>query len=112
MDLLEIPTGSVNHQRLAEGDNTLLGTRDRALEHEVVVLDDTIVREATHGCNRLLGDIVLGRCVAIILTTADTVDLLVKLRTVVVAVCTAPSVANLPANANRTYFDRHGQPRT
>lgn len=102
----------MDHQRLPDGDDALLGTRDRALQHEVVVLDDTIVREATHGCNRLLGDIVLGRCVAIILTTADTVDLLVKLRTVVVAVCTAPSVANLPANANRTYFDRHGQQRT
>lgn len=102
----------MDHQRLPDGDDALLGTRDRALQHEVVVLDDTIVREATHGCNRLLGDIVLGRCVAIILTTADTVDLLVKLRTVMVAVCTAPSVANLPANANRTYFDRHGQRRT
>ena len=79
----------MDHQRLPDGDHTLLGTRDRALQHEVVVLDDTIVREATHGCNRLLGDIMLGRRVAIILTTADTVDLLVDLRTVVVAVCEA-----------------------
>ena len=112
LDLLKIPTRSVNHEGLADGDDTLLRAGDGALQHEVVVLDDTIVREATHGCNRLLGDIVLGRCVAIILTTADTVDLLVKLRTVVVAVCTAPSVANLPANANRTYFDRHEPQRT
>ena len=77
----------MNHQRLAEGDNTLLGTRDRALEHEVVVLDDTVVREATHRRDSLLGDVVLRRGVALVVALANAVDLLVELRAVVVAVC-------------------------
>ena len=86
LDLLEITTGGVDHERLAEGDDTLLGTGDGALEHEEVVLDDTIVGEATHGRDGLLGDISLGGGVAFVLSRAETVDLLVELSTVVVAV--------------------------
>lgn len=86
MDLLEITTGGVDHEGLADGDDSLLGTGNGALEHEVVVLDDTIVREATHGCDGLLGDIVLGGGVGVIITSTDAVDLLVKFRSVVVTV--------------------------
>ena len=77
----------MDHERLADRDNTLLGSRDGSLEHEVVVLDDTVVGEATHGGDGLLRDIVLSRCVTIVLATADAVDLLVELGTVVVTVC-------------------------
>lgn len=87
LDLLEIPARSVDHQRLAEGDDTLLRAGDRALQHEVVVLDDTVVGEATHGRDRLLGNIVLGRRVSIVLAAANPVDLLVELGTVMVTVC-------------------------
>ena len=76
----------MDHERLADGNDTLLGSRDGTLQHEVVVLHDTIVREATHGCNRLLGNVVLSRSVALVIAAANTVDLLVKLSTVVVAV--------------------------
>ena len=77
----------MNHQRLANGNNTLLRAGDRALEHEVVVLDDTVVREAAHGRDRLLGDVVLGGRVAVVAAETDAVDLLVDLGTVVVTVC-------------------------
>ena len=86
LDLLEIPAGSVNHERLADGDDTLLRAGDGALQHEEVVLDDTVMRETTHGSDRLLGDIVLSRRVGLVRAAADTVDLLVELRTVVVTV--------------------------
>ena len=87
VDLLKIPTRSVNHERLADGDDTLLGSGDGALQHEVVVLDDTVVREATHRRDSLLGDVVLRRGVALVVALANAVDLLVELRAVVVAVC-------------------------
>ena len=86
LDLLEIPAGSVNHERLADGDDTLLRAGDGALQHEEVVLDDTVMRETTHGSDRLLGDIVLSGRVGLVRAAADTVDLLVELRTVVVTV--------------------------
>lgn len=79
--------GSVDHEGLADGDDTLLGSGNGALEHEVVVLHDTVVGEATHWCDRLLRDIGLSRRVGSILARANTVDLLVDLGTVVVAVC-------------------------
>jgi hypothetical protein len=77
----------VYHQTLTDGDNTLLGTRDRALEHEEVVLDDTVVREAAERCDGLVRGIGLGACVGSIGAETDTVDLLVELGTVVVSVC-------------------------
>ena len=76
----------MNHERLANGDDTLLRSGNRALQHEVVVLDNTVVREATHGRDGLLRDIVFRRGVGLVGATAYTVDLLVELRTVVVAV--------------------------
>ena len=82
----------MDHERLADSDDTLLRARNRPLQHEVVVLDDTIVGEATHRSDGLLGDIVLSRGVSLVITTADTVDLLVELRTVVVTVYAHKSV--------------------
>ena len=86
LDLLEIPTGGVDHERLAEGNNTLLGSGNRALQDDEVVLDNTIVRETTHGCDSLLGNIVLSRSVSLIGARANAVNLLVELGTVVVTV--------------------------
>ena len=74
------------HERLAKGNDTLLGSRNRALENDKVVLDDTVVRETTHGRNVLLGDVVFSRGVGFVVATADTVDLLVEFGTVVVTV--------------------------
>ena len=47
----------MHHEGLADSDDTLLGSGDGTLEHEVVVLDDTVVREASHGGDGLLGDV-------------------------------------------------------
>ena len=76
----------MDHERLADRDNTLLGSRDGSLEHEVVVLDDTVVGEATHGSNALLRDVMLSRGVGVVVAPANAVDLLVELRAVVVTV--------------------------
>lgn len=76
----------MHHERLAEGDDTLLGTGDGALEHEVIVLDDTIMRETTHGRDHLLGDIGFGGSVTVVRAETNTVDLLVQLGTVVVTI--------------------------
>ena len=47
----------MHHQRFAEGDHTLLGSGHRSLQDEEVVLDDTVMRETTHRCDDLLGDV-------------------------------------------------------
>lgn len=77
----------MDHEGFPDSDDTLLGSRNRTLEHQVVVLDNAVVGEATHRCDRLLRDIRLGRCIRLIRATANAVDLLVKLRTVMVTVC-------------------------
>lgn len=86
LDLLEITTGGVDHEGFSDGDDSLLRSGDGALQHDVVVLDDTVMGEATHGCDPLLGDIVLGGSIAIVVACTDTVNLLVELRSVVVTV--------------------------
>ena len=84
--MLEITTGSVNHEGFAERNDTFLGSRDGALEEEEVILDDTVMGETTKGCNGLLRDIVLRAGVVVFLTKANTVDLLVNLRSVMVTI--------------------------
>lgn len=81
----------MNHERLAQGDYTLLGTRDGALEHHEVVLYDTVVRETTHRSDRLLSCISFSRSIMLVVTLANTVNLLVELRTVMVSVCAVRS---------------------
>ena len=48
VDLLGSPTVGLGVQGLAQGHNTLLDTRDGALDHDVVVLHLTVVDESTH----------------------------------------------------------------
>ena len=76
----------MDHEGLAESNHTLLGTRNGALEHEEVVLHDTVVRETAHRSDGLLGRIGIGRRVGIAVALADSVDLFVELRTVMVSV--------------------------
>lgn len=76
----------MNHERLAQRDNTLFRARDRAFQHQEVVLDDAIVGEATHRRDSLLSRISLGRGVRLVVTLSDAVNLLVELRAVMVAI--------------------------
>lgn len=78
----------LGEERLAEGDNTLLDTRAGTLDHDKVFVDNTIVGEATHGGDGLLGQVKLSRTV-VGSSETNTVDLLVDLGTVVVAVLTS-----------------------
>ena len=113
VDLLEVTTRGVNHERFADGDDTLLRPRNGALQHEVVILHDTVMGETTHGRDGLLSDVALSGSIGVIAATSNTVDLLVELRAVVVTVYSHMSVDVLGvANLGYTHFDRHGQPRT
>lgn len=79
----------MDHKGFAEGNNTLLGSRDGALEEEEVVLDDTVVGETTQGSDLLLGDVLLGGGIVVLFAEANAVDLLVDFRSVVVTICEA-----------------------
>ena len=76
----------MHHQALADGQYTLLGARNATLEHQEVVLHDTVVREATKRGDALVGGIRLGRTVVRVLAKSDAINLLVEFRAVVVAV--------------------------
>ena len=47
LDLLERPPRGVDEHRLAESHDTLLDTRNRALDHDEVVVDLAVANEAT-----------------------------------------------------------------
>ena len=89
-DLLESGTGLLGEEGLTEGKDATLGADDATLEHEELLVDDTVVGETTHGGDGLLGKIGLGGGVERILLDglADAVDLLVHLGTVMVSVLT------------------------
>ena len=88
-DLLEGTSSDVVGEGLAESDDSLSGTHDRTLDHDPVVLDNTVVRETTHRGNSLLGEIGFGGGRVGITSSTHTVDLLVDHSTVVVTVLTS-----------------------
>lgn len=98
LDLLERTTVGGREDSLTESKDALLGTKAAALDHEEVVSDDTVVGEATHGSDGLGGKVELGGTVAVS-ASANTVDLLVHLGTVVVAELTG--AAHGPRDAGR-----------
>lgn len=97
--LLEGSAGGDNAEGLSDGDGALAGSHDGALEHDEVVLDGTVVGEATHGGDDLLGDIVGGGGVGGVRAGAEAVDLLVDHGTVVVTHLT--SSGNLELDTGR-----------
>ncbi len=99
VDLLARSSGGGDDNGLAEGDDTLAGTDDGTLDHDEVLVDLTVLREATKGSDGLLGDVSLGGTVVVddLLSTigasslANAVDLLVDLGTVEVTTLTGTS---------------------
>lgn len=65
VDGLESRSLGVHQQGLSQGDDALLGTNAAALDHQEVVVDFSIEREAAHGRDRLVRDVVLGRGVVL-----------------------------------------------
>jgi len=99
LDVLQGRATGVDKEGLAEGDDALLGTGAASLDHDVVLVDDTVVRETAEGSDGLLGKIVLSLGVRLVLALADAIDLLVDLGTVVVTVLT--STGNREHDAGR-----------
>jgi len=72
--------------------NALADTNARALEHNKVLLDHSVMREATHGIDGLLSDVLLGGGIVLndlailgVEAFSDAIDLFVNLRSVMVA---------------------------
>jgi len=100
LDLLEGSAAGLGEEGLTKGNRTLLGTGDSTLDHEEIFLDDTVVREATHGGDVLLGNIeVGGGGVGSSVLLADLVDLLVHLSTMEETLLTG--TGNSPLHAGR-----------
>lgn len=100
-DLLVHPRASGGEDALAENDRSLLATKDLTLEKEEVVVDNTVVREATHGSDFLLNGVLGARGVGGVVTGTDPEDLLVDFGTGV--------VTHLTNTADRP-FDGSGVP--
>lgn len=90
-DLLGVGTRSVSSESLSEGDDSLDGTNARALDHDEVVLDNTVSNETTHRGDVLLGKVKLSRARRTRSTVGDTVDLVVHRSTRVVTSLTGTS---------------------
>jgi hypothetical protein len=106
LDFLERSAGSLLEERLAEGDDALLGADAAALDEHEVIEHGTVVGEATHGGDALLGEIelrggvlVLDGTVGLLGSIADAIHLLVELGTVVVALLTG--AGHRPADRGR-----------
>lgn len=78
VDLLQRSTGGVVDERLSEGDDPLPDSGARSLDHDEVVLDDTISDKASHRCDGLDGSIKVGGGRGGVVGLSNTVNLLVE----------------------------------
>lgn len=83
---------------LSQSDDTLLRTYAAALDHDEVLLNDAVVREAAHRVDRLLGRVELGGTIFSV-RLADAVDFFVDLCAMMVALLA--STWNGPLHARR-----------
>lgn len=90
-DLFGELAGLLRRHGAAEGHDTAARTADGTLDHDVVVTDDTITDETTHGGDGLLSEVVFSGGVLGINDgrATETVDLLVEVSTVVETVLTS-----------------------
>ena len=90
--LFQLASGSSGGHCLSEEHESLLGADAASLDYDEVVSHDTVVGEASHWGDVLLGQIHLGGCVVLdasSLALAHPVDLLVELASVEVAALTS-----------------------
>ena len=88
VDGLELSSGGPGVHALSEDEGSLLGSDAGALDHDVVVLDDSVMGEASERGDVLLGEIVVGGGVVldtVDLALTDAVDSLVGFGSVMVA---------------------------
>lgn len=74
LGLLEVGPRGVDSERFSEDDVSLLGADNGSLEHDKVVLDDTVVGEATDGGDALLRDVEGRRSRVLVGTVGNSVD--------------------------------------
>merc|ERR1719411_1341594 len=86
----------VGKQTLTQGQGPLLGSDATTLDHQEVLLDLSVVREAAHGVDGLVREVVLGAGVILdqlailhLVTLSDSIDLLVDLSPVMVTLLTS-----------------------
>lgn len=94
-NLFQIPSAGVNHQTLPDSQDALLGAGDRTLEHEEVILHDSVVRESTEGSDALVCRISVRRTVLGVSAGADSVDLFVQFGTVMISICGGEGVSEI-----------------
>jgi len=95
LDLLQsLPLG-VNQKGLSQSENTLLRSNAASLDHDEVLLDQTVMGESTHGVDGLVSQIVVGGGIVLnklsflhVESITDVVDLLVDLGTMMVSLLT------------------------
>jgi len=97
-DLFSGDSLGLGDERFANVENALPNADARAFNHDEVLLDHTVVRETTHGIDRLFRDILLSRSVVTdelsilhVVAVSDAVDLLVNLRSVMITLLTDAS---------------------
>ena len=102
VDFFELFSGVGNKHGLSEEEESLLGTNSAALEHHVVVSDNTVVREASHGGDVLFGDIDFSGGIVFSSTSfslSNSIDLLVEFGSMEVTALT--SSGNSPGDTGR-----------
>merc|ERR1719164_365209 len=85
-------------QGLTKGQHTLLRSNTTSLDHDKVLLDQSVMGETTHGVDRLVSQIIIGSSVVLhklavlhVESITDVVDLLVDFGTVMVTLLTGTS---------------------
>jgi len=97
IDGLQVAATSRGKDALAESDRSLARSSNATLEHDPVLVDNTVVRETTNRSDGLLSEIGLGGSILGISLLTNTQDALVDLSAVKVSVLTSTSAGEADA---------------
>jgi len=89
LNLLEGVSAGLGQKALSDGEDSLLGSNNTTLEHNPVLSDNTVMREASQRSDGLLGEVEFGGGALDVSGFSDSVDLLVHLGSVMVTTLTS-----------------------
>jgi len=89
LDLFQVSSGRSNPQTLPDCEHSLFAAWQRTFDDDKVILDLSVVREATKRCDSLLGSVEFSSGRSLVFAIANSVDFVIDRSSVMISILTS-----------------------